>query len=52
MSGRIEVVARVFGRRRWTVEQKFSILRNAFGPSGSVRDAVERHEVGSGQLYT
>ena len=52
MSGRIEVVARVSGRRRWTVEQKLSILRDAFGPNGSVRDAVEQHEVGSGQLYT
>ena len=28
------------------------ILRDAFGPNGSVRDTVERHEVGSGQLYT
>jgi transposase len=52
MSGRIEVVARVSGRRHWTVEQKLMILRDAFGPNGSVRDTVERHEVGSGQLYT
>ena len=52
MSGRIEVVARVSGRRHWTVDQKLSILRDAFGPGGSVRDAVERHEIGSGQLYT
>ena len=52
MSGRIEVVARVSGRRHWTVEQKLAILRDAFGPKGSVRDTVERHEVGSGQLYT
>ena len=52
MSGRIEVVARVSGRRHWTVEQKLMILRDAFGPNGSVRDTVERYEVGSGQLYT
>ncbi len=52
MGSRIEVVARVSGRRRWTVEQKLAILRDAFGPNGSVRDTVERHEVGSGQLYT
>ena len=51
MSGRIEVVARVSGRRHWTVEQKLAILRDAFGPNGPVRDTVERHEVGSGQLY-
>ena len=52
MSTRIEVVGRVSGRRRWTVEQKLAILRDAFGSDGSVRDACERHEVGSGQIYT
>jgi len=52
MTTRIEVVGRVSGRRRWTVEQKLAILRDAFGSGGSVRDACERHEVGSGQIYT
>ena len=52
MTGRIEVVARVSGRRGWSVEQKLSMLRDAFGPGGSVRGAMERHEVTSGQLYT
>lgn len=52
MTTRIEVVGRVSGRRRWTVEQKLAILRDAFGSGGSVRDACERHEIGSGQLYT
>lgn len=52
MSSPIEVVSRVSGRRRWTVEQKLSILRDAFGAGGSVRAAVERHDVGSGALYT
>lgn len=52
MSARIEVVGRVSGRRRWTVEQKLLILRDAFGSGGSVRLACERHEVGSGLIYT
>ncbi len=52
MTTRIEVVDRVSGRRRWTVEQKLAILRDAFGCEGSVRTACERHEIGSGQLYT
>lgn len=52
MSGRIEVVARVSGRRAWTVEQKLAMLRDAFGPGGSVRASIERHEVSSGLLYT
>ena len=51
-TGRIEVIARVSGRRFWSVEQKLAILRDAFGSGGSVRDAMERHEVTSGQLYT
>ncbi len=34
MSGRIQIVGRVSGRRRWTVEQKLAILRDAFGPVG------------------
>ena len=49
MSSRIEVVG---GRRRWSVDQKLSILREAFGPDGSVSAACQRHAVGSGMLYT
>lgn len=49
-TGRVEVVGRVSGRRRWTVELKLAILRDAFRPDRSVRAAVERHEVGSGAI--
>lgn len=52
MTTRIEVIGRVSGRRRWTVEQKLAILRDAFGPDGSVRTACEQHEIGSGLIYT
>lgn len=52
MTGRIEVIARVSGRRFWSVEQKLMMLRDAFGPGGSVRSAMERHDVTSGLLYT
>lgn len=48
----MEVVGRVSGRRRWSVEQKLGILREAFGPGASVRDALDRYEIGSGLLYT
>ena len=50
--GRIEVVGRVSGRRRWTMEQKLAILRDAFGPEGSLRVACERHELSAAQLYS
>src|SRR3546814_20315584 len=46
MSSRIEIVSRVSGRRRWTVEQKLAVLQDAFGPEGCVRAACERHDVG------
>ena len=52
MTSRIEVIGRISGRRYWTVEQKLEMLRDAFGPDGRVRAAMERHEVSSGQLYT
>ncbi len=52
MTTRIEVAARVSGRRRWTLEEKLLVVRDAFGPLGSVREACERHDIGSGQVYT
>lgn len=52
LTSRIEVIGRISGRRHWTVEQKLEMLRDAFGPDGRVRAAMERHEVSSGQLYT
>ena len=52
MTGHMTVIARVSGRRLWTVDQKLLMLRDAFGPGGGVRTAMERHEVSSGQLYT
>ena len=45
---RVQIVG---GRRRWTIEQKLEILRDAFGPGGSVRSAMDRHDIGSGSLY-
>jgi transposase len=52
MTSRITVIDRVSGRRYWTVEQKLSMLRDAFGPGGCVRTAMDLHDVSSGQLYT
>jgi transposase len=49
MSSQIAVVA---GRRRWSADQKLSILREAFGSDGSIGATCKRHAIGSGQLYT
>lgn len=52
MTDHIEVVNRVSGRRRWTLEQKLAILHDAFGPKGSLRAACERHDLSAAQLYS
>ena len=52
MSSHMTVIDRVSGRRYWPVEQKLGMLRDAFGPGGCVRKAMDLHEVSSGQLYT
>jgi transposase-like protein len=52
MTGRMTMIARVSGRRLWTVDQKLLMLRDAFGSGGGVRTVMKRHEVSSGQLYT
>lgn len=44
------VVGRVSGRRRWTGEQKLTVLRDAFGPEGCMRTTCERLDVGSGSI--
>lgn len=49
---KVQIVGRVSGRRTWTVEQKLAIIGEAFSPGSSVKQTVERHEIGSGQLYT
>jgi len=48
MTSRIEVIARVSGRRYWTALQKLAMLRDAFGSGGCVRTAMELHEISSG----
>src|SRR3546814_11356086 len=53
MSGRmISQIAVVGGRRRWSMDQKLEILREAFGPDGSVGATCQRHAIGSGLIYT
>ena len=51
MTDHIEVVNRVSGRRRWTMEQKLAILHEA-GARGSLRAACERHKLSPAQLYS
>jgi len=52
MTGRMEVVGRVSGRRRWSDEEKLEILAEAFRPGVRVCDVIARREVSSSLIYT
>lgn len=52
MTGRVEVVGRVSGRRSWSDEEKLEILAEVFRPGVRVRDVMVRREVSSSLIYT
>lgn len=52
MTGRMEVVGRVSGRRRWSDAEKLDILAEAFRPGVRVCDVIVRREVSSSLIYT
>lgn len=52
MTGRMEVVGRVSGRRRWSDAEKLEILGEAFRPGVRVCDVIARREVSSSLIYT
>ncbi len=47
---RVEV--RVERRRRWSVEQKLSVVRETLEPGAVAKVVAERHGISSGLLYT
>jgi transposase len=48
---RVEVLSGPERRRRWSAEQKRSIVAEAFAPGASVRDVARRRDVVAGQIY-
>jgi transposase len=48
---RIEVLSGPERRRRWSAEQKRSIVAEAFAPGASVCDVARRRDVVPGQIY-
>ena len=52
MTGRMEVVGRVSGRRRWSDTEKLEILAEAFRPGIRVCDVIAHREVSSSLIYT
>ncbi len=52
MTGCVELVGRVSGRRSWSDEEKLEILAEAFRPGVRVRDVLQQREISSGLVYT
>jgi transposase len=48
---RAEVLVGPERRRRWTVEAKLAIVREAFAPGVRVADVARRRDVSRGQVY-
>lgn len=49
---RIEVITGVDRRRRWTLEQKQSIVEESLSPHATPTMIARKHGIGTGQLYT
>ena len=52
MTGQMEVVGRLSGRRRWSDAEKLEILAEAFRPGVRVCDVMARRDVSSSLIYT
>ncbi|HZC57564.1 MAG TPA: transposase [Xanthobacteraceae bacterium] len=48
---RIEVLSGPERRRRWSADQKRSIVAEAFAPGATVREVARRRDVVAGQIY-
>jgi transposase len=48
---RVEVLSGPERRRRWSAEQKRSIVAEAFAPGASVCDVARRRDLVPGQIY-
>ncbi|MDW9375008.1 transposase (plasmid) [Sinorhizobium meliloti WSM1022] len=42
---KVEILTGAERQRRWSAEQKLSILQEAFGPDGSVSVVARRHDI-------
>jgi transposase len=48
---RVEVISGPERRRRWSAEQKRTIVAEAFAPGASVSAVARRTDIGTGQIY-
>lgn len=47
----MEILTGVDRRRRWSVEDKLKIVREAFSPGSSIASVARRHDVCRSQIY-
>jgi transposase len=52
VSERVEVRVAAERRRRWSVEQKLSVVRETLEPGAVTKAVAERHGISTGLLYT
>ena len=50
--GQVTILAGPERRRRWSDEERFQILSEAFSPGACVADVARRHDVSTGLVYT
>lgn len=50
--GQITVFSGPERRRRWSDDQRYQILAEAFAPGACVADVARRHDVSTGLVYT
>jgi transposase len=48
---RVELLSGPERRRRWSAEEKRSIVAEAFAPGASVCEVARRRDIGPGQIY-
>ena len=50
--GQVAIYSRVERRRRWSDEERWQILEEAFSPGAKVMHVARQHDISTGLIYT
>ena len=50
--GQVAIYSRVERRRRWSDEERWQILEEAFSPGAKVLHVARQHDISTGLIYT
>lgn len=50
--GQVAIYSRVERRRRWSDEERWQILEEAFSPGAKVLQVARQHDISTGLIYT